>query len=185
MNLRTFLGSMVIVLGVMVITVSSAMAEIKMFSKTTFEPIYVGPGQRNHVFVVNKSDGFNFNDVHTNDNNKYLLNHVVVKAFDPNTGDLLDEREFPRRGRGIEPGKGESITITDTYPQAHPSLVVVLVEFSHIPNGDAVNGGNEVLDACNANELPFIVTSLLVNRNHRTVLQVKGSTEFINIGIGE
>ena len=185
MNCRTFFGSMISIIWVMIITMSPAMADLTMTSKTTFEPVYVGPNQRNHIFVVNNSDGFNFNDVHTNGDNKYLLNRVLVKAFDPNTGDLLDEREFPRKGRGIEPGKGESITITDTYPQAHPSLVVVLVEFSHISNGDAVSGGSEVLDVRNANELPFIVTSLLVSRNHGTVLQVKGSAEFINIGVGE
>ena len=161
----------------MVIVVSPALAQATMTSKTTFEPVHVGSNQRNLIMVVNKSDGFNSDDVHTNGDNKYLINHVIVKAFDPETGDLLDVREISE----IKPGKGASTLITITIPQAHPSLVVVLVKFSHI-NGNAVNGGSEVLDTFNTNELPFIVTSLLVSRNHGTILQVKGVTELLNNG---
>ncbi len=165
-NLRTFLGSLVVIIGIMVITFSADKAQA-MTSRTIFEPVYVGSKQSNLIYVVNKSDGFGFSNV----DNKYQINHVVMTAFDPNTGDLLDEREISV----IEPGKGVSQVLTDTFPQAHPSLVVVLVDFTHI-------NGNEVLDIHNTNELPFIVTSLLVNRKHATILQVKGVTELLNDG---
>lgn len=65
------------------------------------------------------------------------------------------------------------------------SRIAIVFNSSPLFTGDAVSGGSEVLDACNANELPFIVTSLLVSRKHDTILQVKGSTALKNIGIGE
>ena len=179
MNLRTFLGTMIVIIGVMVITVSPALAEIMMASKTTFQPVHVARKVSNHVIVVNLSSGFNFDDVHTNGDNKYLINRVVVKAFDPETGELLDEQMVREM---VEPGMGVMIPITDTIPQAHASLVVVLVEFSHIANGNAVNEGSEVLDTNNTNELPFLVTSSLVRHKHGTILQVKGVTELLNNG---
>ena len=166
------------IIWIMIITMSPALADLTMTSKTTFEPVYVGAGQRNLIFVVNKSDGFNFNGILTNGDDKCQINRVVGKAFDPNTGDLLDSQEILE---AIDPGKGITIPFTDTIPQAHPTLVVVLVEFSHI-NGNEVTGGSEVLDTYNTNELPFIVTSSLVGRNHSTILQVKGSTELLNDG---
>ncbi len=177
-NLRTFLGSLIVIIGVMVITLSPTLVQAGIYSfKTTFVPVYVGSKQSNHIVVVNKSDGFNFNDVRTIGDNKYLLNRVIVRGFDPITGYLPDEeiREI------IEPGKGESINITYTIPQAHASLVVVLVEFSHI-NDDAVSGGSLEIEGNDDEELPFIVTSLLVNRNDGTVLQVKGVTELLDDG---
>ncbi len=182
MNLRTFLGSMIFIIGVMVIAASPALAEeIMMYSKTTFEPVHVARNVSNHVTVVNLSSGFSSDTCDTNADNKYQINSVVVKSFNL-LGELQDEVILRDVADLPEPGMGVMVVLTDTIPDPHHSLVVVLVEFSPIINGSAVNGGSEVLDTNNTNELPFIVTSSLVTRNLGTFLQVKGVTELLNNG---
>jgi hypothetical protein len=134
-----------------------------MTYRVMFDPLYVGRGHRDTFIVVNLSRGFS----HPVPITEYLLKDVKVMAFDPFTGEELDMKMVEE----IPPGRGDEIVITVTIPRAHASLPVVLLTVSPVNNQLPQN---KELDINNVNDLPFLVTRLLVDRKHRTILKERG-----------
>ncbi len=155
MNTRVFLKSIILIIGFMVIASSQVQANhviIDYLAK--FGPLCIGPNERDFISVVNTSANFS-DDNNQNGNNLCIINLVKVQAFDPETGELLDERE----ARNIEPGKGVNIPITDTLPGSYFSLLRVHVEVSPIHENGVIGEKN----------IPLTIRRLLCNRRGGTV----------------